>query len=113
MLALIYPAMLNKQALHFEGAVSEELLFKMRFDVMPLLAARDSRLTPVPLTAARRPGYVQFGSAKGKQEPNGQRVTQHSDIVLNLSCRLWICERVFRHVFGQFGLICCFGFEAL
>lgn len=50
LIALIYPAMLSVKPLHFEGVLTDELLFKVRHDVMPLLAARDSRLTPVEIT---------------------------------------------------------------
>lgn len=52
LIALLYPAMLSGRALHFEGVVTDQLLFQIRHDVMPLLAARDERLQPIEITAA-------------------------------------------------------------
>ncbi|MCV2895013.1 hypothetical protein, partial [Lentibacter sp. XHP0401] len=51
LIALLYPAMMTNYSLHFEGELTGELLFKVRHDVMPLLAARDKRLQPVIITA--------------------------------------------------------------
>lgn len=51
LIALLYPAMLAGKALHFEGVVGNELLFKVRNNVMPLLTARDKRLKSVEITA--------------------------------------------------------------